>query len=402
MAFTLSGLHPLELGSLSHALIASFISDARASSLAEAADIPLPSSSSLRTSTINQAEAPPPPLPLPLSGSDTTSAWWSKGGDDAEVRAERLRLAVEKLGPSKSPFWRAKIVEHAAKSWDKFYDAHGSDFFHDRGWLERDFPVLRRASYERLNLLEFGCGTGASFLPLLERLPHLFVTAFDFSARAVALARAHNTYISNSHRACAFVGDGAAVSGVATAVAEAYKTLAAQSTLQSPPPPHNGFDAVLMLYMLSAMPTETHVRIFQNAVDCLRPGGLLLLRDYGEGDEAQTRFGRGAKFDDSGSVMVRRDGTLAAFLRIEDMSRAAAAVGLEETGLDDIVAPSTSYNNNSKDDDDGNKKRIQGEREATPAAPSSGINYLLRTYSNRATGEMLQRVWVHGVWRKPT
>jgi SAM-dependent methyltransferase len=390
MAFTPSnGLHPLELGSLSHALIASFLFDARASSLASAADIPLPLSS-LRISIINSEETPPP---LPLSGSDTSSAWWSKGGDDAEVRAERLRLAVEKLGPSKTPFWRAKIVEHAAKSWDKFYSAHGSDFFHDRGWLERDFPILRHASYKRLNLLEFGCGTGASFLPLLERLPHLFVTAFDFSARAVTLALAHNTYISNSHRACAFVGDGAAVSGVAAAVAEAHQTATLTTTLQSPPP-HNGFDAVLMLYMLSAMPTETHVRIFQNAVDCLRPGGLLLLRDYGEADEAQTRFGKGAKFNDSGSVMVRRDGTLAAFLRIEDMSRAAASVGLEETGLDYIVAPS---NNFVKDDD------LQGgERESTPAAPSSGINYLLRTYSNRATGEMLQRVWVHGVWRKPT
>ena len=412
-------LPPLELSSLSRALVASYTSDCHASSLASSANLSLPVSSRITSSltsvaadhsspsaanatpassslasvvaghSIPSISPPPPPFPLPLSGSES-SAWWSSDVNDADARAERLRVAVERLGPSKTPFWRGKIVQCAAKSWDAFYRVHGSNFFHDRGWLERDFPSLRRAANENYSLLEFGCGTGASFLPLLERLPKLFVTAFDFSARAITLARAHATYLANSHRACAFVGDGASVSGVAAAVAEAH--VAVQPALINPPA--GGFDAVLMLYMLSAMPTETHVRIFQNAADCLKPGGLLLLRDYGEGDEAQTRFGRGAKFCDDGSVMVRRDGTLAAFLRVEDMARAAASSGLEETGLDHLVAPGSLVTTPCEETD--------ASRKAVPTAPFSGCSYLLRTYSNRASGEMLQRVWVHGVWRKPT
>lgn len=357
-----------ELSTACRLLLVVWLSDARVSSLETNATLLLPESS------------------VPVAPSPDASVCWTSATSEELDREERLRLAVERIGPPKSAFWRARIVDHNAKSWDKFYHSHGSDFFHDRGWLERDFPVLRRALRQNFRLLEFGCGTGASFLPLLERLPRLRVTAFDFSARAISLAQNHPTYVNNAHRACAFVGDGAAEGGVVEAIAAAH-------CAHFPPNSETAsFDAVLMLYMISAMPLETHTRIFMNAADCLKPGGLLMLRDYGHGDEAQTRFGRGAKFCEDGSVMVRRDGTLAAFLRIEDLARAAAAAGLEETGYDGLVAPAAL----------SNLPRATVGSMPAPSAPTSGLSYLYRTYSNRATGENLQRVWVHGIWRKPS
>lgn len=357
-----------ELATLSRLLYVVWLSEVFSSSLEANARLLLPASA------------------VPAAPSSEASVCWTSATSEELDRDERLRVAVERIGPPKSAFWRARIVDHNAKSWDKFYHSHGSDFFHDRGWLERDFPVLRRALSKNFRLLEFGCGTGASFIPLLERLPCLRVTAFDFSARAISLAQNHPTYVNNAHRACAFVGDGAAEGGVVGAISAAH-------CAQFPPDSSEtaSFDAVLMLYMISAMPLETHARIFMNAAECLKPGGLLMLRDYGHGDEAQTRFGRGAKFCEDGSVMVRRDGTLAAFLRIEDLSRAAAAAGLEETGYDSLVAPAAQSNNPS-----------QATGSSMPAAPTSGLSYLYRSYSNRATGENLQRVWVHGIWRKPS
>ena len=311
--------------------------------------------------------ATPHQQPVADADSDTTSSvLWDDDATIDATRLARLRAAVDAQGAPKSPFWRHKIIASAARSWDAFYRAHGDGFFHERAWVDRDFPVLRRAAAAPFSLLEFGCGTGASFLPLLERLPHLDVTAFDLSEKAIALAHAHPTFSANAHRACAFVAD-ATDAGVTVAAAVA----AAHGRARL-------FDAVLLLYMLSAMPPETHCEIVARAAACLKPGGLLLLRDYGEGDEAQMRFGRGQMVDGDGSVMVRRDGTLAVFLSLQHLARAAAAAGLEETG-GDVDAPAT----------------------ALLTAPTQGASYLFRRYQNRATGERLQRVWVHGVWRKP-
>lgn len=300
-----------------------------------------------------------------------SSVLWDNDATIDATRLARLRAAIDAQGPPKSPFWRERIIGRAAKSWDNFYCAHGDGFFHERAWVDRDFPVLRRAATAHFALLEFGCGTGASFLPLLERLPYLDVTAFDLSAKAIALAHSHATFKANSHRACAFVAD---ATDASVTVAAAVKAAHGRQRL---------FDAVLLLYMLSAMPPETHCEIIARAAACLKPGGLLLLRDYGEGDEAQMRFGRGQMIDGDGSVMVRRDGTLAVFLSLQNLTRAVALAGLEETG-GDVDAPAT-------------------ECAAAPVltAPMKGASYLFRRYQNRATGENLQRVWVHGIWRKP-
>lgn len=312
------------------------------------------------------------------------SAWASDDYSDAARRA-RLAAALAQQGPAKSPFWRARIVARAARSWDDFYGAHGA-FFADRAWLERDFVALRRARHARVSLLEFGCGTGASFLPLLERLPQLAVTAFDLSPRAVALAREHATFAANAHRACVFAGD-ATDARLAAAVAGAHAAAGA-ALVHAPAADARGFDCVLMLFMLSAMPTDAHARIFAAAAGLLRAGGLLLFRDYGEGDEAQTRFGRGAKLVDDGSVMVRRDGTLAAFLRLEDVARAAAAAGLEGTAADAGAAAQPPH--------------AADAAAPEPAAPVAGAAYMYRAYMNRKTGETLRRVFVHAVFRKPT
>jgi SAM-dependent methyltransferase len=295
---------------------------------------------------------------------------WEESAPPNATQRAAMAAAIAATGAPKSPFWAGRIVSQSAKSWDTFYARHEDRFFLPRNYLERDFPLLLRAAAAPFALLEFGCGTGACLLPLLARLPFLLATGFDLSARAVALAGAAAAAAgaATAARLCAFAGDATAggVGGVARAAAAAHGARPA-GALPLLAPGARGFDAALLLFMLSAVPPEAHRGVFLAAAACLRPGGALLLRDYGEGDVAQGRFGAGARLTHAGDVMVRRDGTLAAFLNLTALRFHAAAAGLEETGW----------------------------------AAGGGSRYLHRRYSNRATGEVLHRVFVHAVWRKP-
>jgi methyltransferase-like protein 6 len=293
------------------------------------------------------------------SGGDASgpAMVWEADSEDVDALASVSR-AISAMGPPKSAFWRARILESSTRSWDRFYHSHNAGFFLPRTYLSRDFPCLQRAATQPLSLLEFGCGTGASLLPLLSALPHLHATGFDLSPHAIALAAAHPVATGLGAGRCLFFAGDATDPGCTVA----QQVARAQAQAQHPPAPL--FDAVLLLFCLSAIAPELHAAVLQRASQCLRAGGLLLLRDYGAGDEAQARFGRGAKLDEEGTVMVRRDGTLAAFLDLQLVRRHAAASGLEET-------------------------------------PGGGSHYLRRLYSNRATGQRLRRVFVHGVFRKP-
>lgn len=283
--------------------------------------------------------------------------WDSDTSDDAGGREEEVQRCISSMGAPKSAFWRERIVAESARSWDKFYRSHRDGFFLQRNYLERDFPCLRLAARQPLRLLEFGCGTGASLLPLLASLPCLHATGFDLSPHAIALARAHEVARGvGSGRCLFFAGDATARDA---SVAEQVGGCAGGSSGSA------AFDAVLLLFCLSAIAPELHALVLQRAAECLRPGGLLLLRDYGAGDEAQARFGRGAKLTEDGSVMVRRDGTLAAFLDLGCVRNTAAAAGLEET-----------------------------------LPPTGGSRYLRRVYSNRATAQKLRRIFVHAVFRR--
>jgi SAM-dependent methyltransferase len=292
------------------------------------------------------------------------------------------------------------VTNGAHTYWDKFYLRNETRFFKDRHYLERDFPQLLQggggvgadadgtcadatgapASPRRpFTLLEFGCGVGNAFFPLVERLPHLHVTAFDLSANAMEHIAAHPAHATG--RVCAFAFDaggsvmaavqrahaewlragealaaaassadgatapsaGAAASGVAVPAAGVVTvsglrrrgaprpTLAPGQLLiaapSAPPPPVNaatalssrpllerGFDAVLMLFMLSAMPPAAHAAIWAQAAAALAPGGVLLFRDYGRYDEAQLRFP--GKQRVGPNLYARSDGTLSYFFSL--------------------------------------------------------------------------------------
>ena len=73
------------------------------------------------------------------------------------------------------------------------------------------------------------------------------------------------------------------------------------------------------------------VTVLTNAVSYLKPGGLILFRDYGRYDMAQLRFKKGRCVGDN--FYVRGDGTRAYFFDEQELDQLFTSVGLEKVSL---------------------------------------------------------------------
>ncbi|KAJ1735364.1 hypothetical protein LPJ72_001911 [Coemansia sp. Benny D160-2] len=208
---------------------------------------------------------------------------------------------------SVSEFWQEKYRNEAGKNWDKFYNRNKTNFFKDRHWTDREFEELRPGhvfSESKPVLLELGCGVGNFIWPLIERNKDIRVYACDFSPRAVNFVKANENY--TEERCTAFVCD------------------ITQDRLADTIPPHS-VDIVSSIYVLSALPPEKQAAAISNIVEILKPGGRVLLRDYGLYDLAQLRFKAGHKLDDN--LYVRQDGTLSYYFSTERLHELFARHG---------------------------------------------------------------------------
>ncbi len=98
--------------------------------------------------------------------------------------------------------------------------------------------------------------------------------------------------------------------------------------------------------------------VLQLAKSALRPGGLLLFRDYGLYDMLMLRFPPGQRLGPA--LFCRKDGTLASFFSVEEVEALAEAAGF-----------------------------------AVQDCRYGCVNNV-----NRKSGAVLQRVFVHGVFQR--
>ena len=88
------------------------------------------------------------------------------------------------------PYLVQKLEQEAKRNWDIFYKHNTTNFFKDRHWLTREFPLLTSNPEDRqFRVLEVGCGVGNTIFPLLKENPRMFVYGCDLSPRAVALVQ---------------------------------------------------------------------------------------------------------------------------------------------------------------------------------------------------------------------
>lgn len=181
-----------------------------------------------------------------------------------------------------------KLEREARRHWDIFYKRNETKFFRDRHWTTREFQELINFDpEERVVFLELGCGVGNMVFPLIEEgFSNFFFYTCDFSPRAVEFVKSNKLYDENKIKA--FCAD-----------------VTSEEVLQHVE--ENSVDIASLIFVLSAIQPASWPNVARVAWRALKPGGVLLFRDYGRYDMAQLRFKPGHKISDN--FYMRQDGT---------------------------------------------------------------------------------------------
>ncbi|NWU75540.1 METL2 protein, partial [Onychorhynchus coronatus] len=159
-------------------------------------------------------------------------------------------------------------------------------------------------------ILEVGCGAGNSVFPILEVLcntPGTFLYCCDFASGAVELVKSHSSY--NSAWCSAFVHD------------------VCDDALPYPFPDEI-LDVILLVFVLSTIHPDRMQGVVNRLAKLLKPGGMLLFRDYGRYDTAQLRFKKGHCLSEN--FYVRGDGTRVYFFTKDEVWNMFNLAGLTE------------------------------------------------------------------------
>ncbi|EMD39099.1 hypothetical protein CERSUDRAFT_112791 [Gelatoporia subvermispora B] len=277
------------------------------------ADNQQPSDSPARTqsrkaSSVHDVTAEKPPFGARFL-TDENDVWSQNAWDhvpppEGQEEIIAASLARQKAAPVPEED-KLKYNEKPAKNWDNFYKANADNFFRNRKWLHLEFPELVKATeFEAgpMTVAEIGCGAGNAVFPLLSanKNPELKLHAFDYSSHAVKLVQTNPLYSSPP------------VGSIQAGVWDL--------TSFSPPPnvEPGSVDIILLIFVMSAL----HPHEWQNAISnlhkLLKPGGLVLLRDYGRHDMAQLRFKGGRLLEDN--FYIRGDKTRVYFFELDELA----------------------------------------------------------------------------------
>ncbi|KAI1790240.1 methyltransferase [Ganoderma leucocontextum] len=223
------------------------------------------------------------------------NAWDHVPPPDDQDEVISAAIAKQKRAPVPESD-RAIYNEKPAKHWDNFYKANASNFFRNRKWLHLEFPELRAAAQPDagpLTIAEIGCGAG-------NANPHLNLRAYDYSNHAVKLIQSNPLYTTPP------------VGTIQAAVWDLTST-----TL----PPHvdpESVDVILLIFVLSALHPSEWANAVSNVHKMLKPGGRVLIRDYGRYDLTQLRFKGGRLLDEN--FYIRGDKTRVYFFQLDELA----------------------------------------------------------------------------------
>ncbi|KPU76550.1 uncharacterized protein Dana_GF19776 [Drosophila ananassae] len=230
--------------------------------------------------------------------------------------SEKQKLEEQNKRGLVSEFKANKLEIDAQRNWDIFYKRNETRFFKDRHWTTREFQeLLDQPETEggKRNLFEVGCGVGNLVFPLLEEqnddkdsANRFYFYACDFSPRAVDFVRSNSLY--DPEQITAFQCD--------ITTQQVHENIAPGS-----------LDVCTLIFVLSAIHPHKFQDVVENLWKLLKPGGLVLFRDYGLYDMAQLRFKPGNKISEN--LYVRQDGTRSYFFSEQEVAQLFLENGFE-------------------------------------------------------------------------
>lgn len=265
----------------------------------------------------------------PTDCSDSDLAW-----EEAELSADEAeeaeRILAKSLDRCRIPNY---IAENDASVWDHFYKQHRNNFFKDRHYLQTAFPVHMGSPK---CLVELGCGVGNTMLPLLEQ--GWSVYGLDFSQKAIDTLKEDLRFQNAAGRTSAQCCD------LTNSIPHEYYVVA---------------DVASLLFCMSAIQPSLHKVVVDNALRTLKPGGVIVVRDYGRFDLAQMQLAEQRRKLVSANFYRKQDGTKCYYFSTDDLKALfqEKAIVLE-------------------------------------------CKYICRVYLNRKEGTKRRRVWVQGCFQK--
>ncbi|XP_072959044.1 uncharacterized protein [Typha angustifolia] len=298
---------------------------------------------------------------------------------------EELRDEIEKdssLSYHVDPFLSSSSSPPSLESeaWRRFHRRHATGrFFKERRYLLKEFPELVSCG-DSVKVLEVGCGNGSTVLPILRASQTIVVYGCDCSEDIIEKAKeivATSNGVPVKNHFLPFVLD-LSVDNFpdwlfcmsCQSSSNENRTLsqdANQENLTRSDPSSlgenqccvGGVDIVTLIFTLSAVPFNKMSLIIEKCLSVLKPGGLVLFRDYGLYDMTMLRFLPDQRV--GYREYMRSDGTLSYFFSLDIVRDLFVTAGFIKLELEYCRVRSVNHRN----------------------------------------GKKMRRVWVHGKFQKP-
>ncbi|KAL3649911.1 hypothetical protein CASFOL_006314 [Castilleja foliolosa] len=253
------------------------------------------------------------------------------------------------------PFSSENVEAHQddVVAWDEFHARHSTGkFFKERRYLFKEFPELASCK-DNSKVLEVGCGNGSTALPILCGREGIILYACDCSSTAIERAK-EIVIPAQIVPSRSIVHDSQSLNS--------SDEINALNPFCSDETKHciGGVDFVTLIFTLSALPLNRMPKAITQCFSVLKPGGLLLFRDYGLYDMTMIRFEPEQRI--GFREYLRSDGTRSYFFCLDTIRSLTTAAGFIELELEYCCVKSV----------------------------------------NRRNGKIMKRVWVHGKFQKPT
>jgi SAM-dependent methyltransferase len=354
---------------------------------------------------------------------ETNNAYWQTFEWTSHELQETQEILESNLSTSdliqnhpqgRGQYIKDNLEHNAHQHWDKFYTHHQTKFFKDRHYLHKAFPqefgILypksrydakhtpfdtntyndddddANESHDTFTVMEIGCGVGNTVLPLLELHPWIVkphskekqllqVWGLDFSSIAIDLLKQDERFLQANNNDMNNDNDNNPLRNATTTIPPRAHAAVWDITQHFPQDIdsqlYQAADISMLLFCFSAIAPSKMVQAAKHVADTLKPGGVLIFRDYGRYDEAQIKLGTSRRKRLGDNYYVKHDLTRVYYFDLEDLRRL--------------------FGRNDSHD----KECVGAGLEVLE------LKYIQRLYTNRSKGDVRRRVWVQGRFRKP-